>query len=316
MEQLTLDIHTHLVPAEALAAAAGVAWDGAARVLTVDGHKVGMKPLFAPEQLLAWLDENAIAAAWISAPPPLYRQHLAEAASAQWVAAVNEGLAGIAQRHPRLTALPHLPVEHPDLAADIARRSIEVGLRRFSMPAGGPGRMLSDLAYAPLWDALDAGAAFVLVHPGESIDARLEPFYLTNLLGNPYETTLAIAHLAFGGVIACHPNITFCFAHGGGAAPMLTGRFQQGFDTARPGVDKTLPPPREALRRLMADCVTHDADALRLVETVFGPDRIVFGSDWPFPMGLMQPHVQLAALRPEERERIFRTNPARLAGRA
>lgn len=318
MEQVVLDVHTHLVPAEALAAAAldGVTWDGAARVLTVDGHTVGMKSLFAPEQLLAWLDENAIAAAWISAPPPLYRQQLAEAASSRWVASVNEELAAIARRYPQLMALPHLPIEHPNLAADIAQRSIESGQRHFSMPAGGPGRTLSDTAYAPLWRALDAGATFVLVHPGESVDTRLEPFYLSNLLGNPYETALAIAHLAFGGVIARHPHITFCFAHGGGAAPMLAGRFQQGFDARRPGVDTSLPPPRVVLRHLMADCVTHDAGALDLAETIFGPEHVVFGSDWPFPMGLLQPHAQLAALRPEQRELIFQTNPARLTGRA
>src|SRR5262249_6819355 len=97
--------------------------------------------------------------------------------------------------------------------------------RRFSLPSGGPGRMLSDRRYAPLWQTLDAAAAFVLVHPGENDDPRLAPFYLTNLLSNPYETTVAIAHLVFGGVVARYPNITFCFAHGGGVAgrPLRAG---------------------------------------------------------------------------------------------
>ena len=316
MEPVKLDIHTHLVPVDGPGSDTidGVTWDAAATALIVDGHTVGLKSLFAPEALIAWLDANRIAAAWISAPPPLYRQHLPEETSARWVEYVNRGLAAIARRHGgRLTALPHLPVEHPGLAADVAARAIAAGQRCFSSPAGGPGRMLSDKVYDPLWRTLEAAAAFVLIHPGENADPRLTPFYLTNLLGNPYETTVAIAHLVLGGVVARYPNITFCFAHGGGTAAMLAGRFEQGFRTDRPGIDPALPTPRALMKRLMVDCITHDAVALRLAGTVFGADHVLFGSDWPFPMGLLQPHTQLDALAARERRRIFQDSFAPIA---
>ncbi|MBR0751297.1 amidohydrolase family protein [Bradyrhizobium jicamae] len=317
MTPIPLDIHTHQVPidVDALAELEGVSWDAAANALLVDGHKIGIRSLFQPDALIAWLDTSGIAKAWISAPPPLYRQQLAEQDAARWVQYVNQGLAAIARRHTgRLTALPHLPIEHPNLAADIAVREIADGGRRFSAPSGGPGCMLSDPRYDALWHALNGAGAFVLVHPGECDDARLQPFYLSNLLGNPYETTVAIAHLVFGGVTARYPDITFCFAHGGGAAAMLAGRFEQGFRTDRPGIDTALPSPRTALRNLTVDCVIHDSDALRLAQTVFGPDRILFGSDWPFPMGLMRPHEQLASLSKTERERILGANAARFSG--
>lgn len=313
VQQIALDIHAHQAPVDAavLAGLDGVVWDAAAAVLVVDGHKVGMKPLFSPLALIAWLDANQIAAAWISAPPPLYRQHLGEAEATRWVDYVNRGLVAIADGHAgRLTALPHLPIEHPNLAAAVAAQEIAAGRTRFSAPTGGPGRVLSDRAYEKLWRTLDEASAFVLFHPGENDDARLAPFYLSNLLGNPYETTVAIAHLVFGGVIDRNPQATFCFAHGGGAAAMLAGRFEQGFRTDRPGIDKTLASPQAALRRLMVDCVTHDSEALRLAETVFGRGHVVFGSDWPFPMGLMTPHAQVAALSPDQHERILRTNIA------
>jgi aminocarboxymuconate-semialdehyde decarboxylase len=313
LEPIALDIHTHLVPVDeaALAVIDGVTWDAASTALVVDGHKVGMKPLYAPEALIAWLDANAIGAAWFAAPPPLYRQHLSEDSSLRWVNYVNGGLADIARRFTgRLTALPHLPIEHPDVAAEVAAHAIATGQRRFSSPSGGPHCALSDKAYDPLWRALNGVSAFVLVHPGENDDPRLTPFYLTNLLGNPYETTIAIAHLIFGGVIARYPNITFCFAHGGGAAPILAGRFEQGFRTDRPGIDTSLPSPRSLLKRLIVDCVMHDVDALYLAEAVFGPSHILFGSDWPFPMGTMLPHEKLAALDPETRKRICQDNLA------
>src|SRR5262249_49332701 len=201
------------------------------------------------EALIAWLDANRIAAAWISAPPPLYRQHLPEETSARWVEYVNRGLAAIARRHGgRLTALPHLPVEHPGLAVDGAARAIAAGQRRFSSPAGGPGRMLSDKVYDPLWRTLEAAAAFVLIHPGENADPRLTPFYLTNLLGNPYETTVAIAHLVLGGVVARYPNITFCFAHGGGGAAALAGRVHEELPHQSPARLPPTPPPAALLK--------------------------------------------------------------------
>lgn len=316
MEPIKLDIHTHLVPVDetALAGLDGVSWDAAAGVMTVDGHMLGMKALYAPDKLIAWLDTNAIGGAWISAPPPLYRQHLSEVPAAAWCDYVNRGLAGIAQRHSsRLTALPHLPIEHPALAADIAARAIASGQRRFSAPSGGPGRMLSDAAYASLWRTLDEAGAFVLFHPGESDDARLTPFYLTNLLGNPYETTVAIAHIVFGGIAERYPGIKFCFAHGGGAAAMLAGRFERAFHTDRPGVDKTLEPPHAALQRLWVDCITHEPGALRQAANIFGENHVVFGSDWPFPMGLIEPHAQLAWLEGDARKRVVEDNLAALS---
>ncbi|WP_194482166.1 amidohydrolase family protein [Bradyrhizobium sp. CCBAU 53338] len=317
METIALDIHTHLIPVQdaAVVASEGVWWDAGSSSLTIDGHAVGVKRLFSPSALLEWLSSNRIGAAYVSAPPPLYRQHLAEEASAQWFARVHDGLVAQTQVDPsRLTALPHLPIEHPDLAVQIAGDAVRRGITRFSAPSGAPGRMLSEKAYESLWRVLNDGKAFVLIHPGEATDERLAPFYLGNLLGNPYETTVAIAHLVFGGIVARFPDITFCFAHAGGAAAMLAGRFQKGFETDRPGVDRSLPAPRSLLKRLAVDCIAHDREAFRLTQSIFGASRIVFGSDWPFPMGLLDPHAQLSELSPDDRAAIFQGNNAAVVG--
>ncbi len=315
-QRIALDVHAHLIPVEApLASVPGVSWDAASEKLVIDGHAIGIKALFHPEALIAWMDEQQVERAWISAPPPTYRPGLDAAQAAAWTQLLNDGLAAIAAAHPdRLAPLYHLPVAHPELAARIVRERAAAGEARFSMPTGQPGLMLSDASHAPLWQALDDVSAFVFLHPGEGCDGRLDPFYLHNLLGNPSETAVAAGHLVFAGVLERHPHITICLAHAGGTVPAVAGRWQRGFATGRPGVDTQVEAPAKALRRFCVDCIAHDDTLLDLAASVFGEERIVFGSDWPFPMGVIKPHEQLAGLSESRRRAIFCDNPAKLAG--
>ena len=310
--RIALDVHVHLAPivADRLARLDGAAWDATTMSLVLDGHAVGPKPLFRPAALIAWMDENGVEQAWVSIPPPLYRQNLPSAQARLWAEYVNVGLATIGDAHAdRLAPLYHLPLEHPDLACDVAAAWIGRGATRFAAAAGGPrGRVLSDDAYRGLWQTLDASASFLFLHPATCADGRLAVFYLENLLGNPHETAVAVAHLIFGGVCERYPRIRFCLAHGGGTTAMVAGRWQRGFATGRPGIDATRAPPDALLRRLTADCIVHDAAALVLASSVFGPDHIVFGSDWPFPMGLPTPQAQLADAPPELVQRILVAN--------
>jgi aminocarboxymuconate-semialdehyde decarboxylase len=315
-ERIALDVHAHLAPVfpDDLDSVEGVTWKAEAGVLSVDGHDVGMKPLFDPPALVAWMERNNVEHAWISIPPPLYRMHLQSNDARNWARYANRGLQRIADAHPeRLSPLPHLPLQDPQIAIDTAKEWIARGHRRFGAPSGGHGeQVLSDAAYQPLWRALNDAKAFVFFHPGECADGRLTAFYLSNLLGNPYETAVAIGHLTFGGVFERYSGITFCFAHGGGVLPMLAGRFERGFATARPGIDTKAASPRKAFRKVCVDCIVHDPDALTLAEKVFGETQIVFGSDWPFPMGVIEPHQQMAELDAARRKRIFCDNPERI----
>src|ERR1700722_18233908 len=130
MEKILLDVHAHLIPATeaGLAHFEGVVWDEPSCKFAVDGHPVGIRSLFRPLDLVEWMDLNRVERAWISVPPPVYRPQLDRSNAARWVAALNDGLSIIVAAHPsRLTPLFHLPVEHPELAADIATEKIERG---------------------------------------------------------------------------------------------------------------------------------------------------------------------------------------------
>ena len=314
-ERISLDVHAHLAPIflDALTKIKGVSWNAADRVLTVDGHEVGMKPLFDPEALVAWMEKNGVEMAWISIPPPLYRPELLNEDARDWVLYVNAGLQRISQNHPgHFSPLFHLPLQSPQLALEVAQHWIAKGHRRFGAPSGGCDLVLSDPAYAPLWQALDGAKAFVFFHPGECADGRLKAFYLSNLVGNPYESAVAMSHPVLGGVIERHPGIRFCFAHGGGALPILAGRLERGFDTKRPGIATGGKSPKELLRHICVDCIMHDEAALELAESVFSPSNVIFGSDWPFPMGVVEPHDQMKNIDQNRRQRIFCDNPDRL----
>ena len=296
---IDLDVHTHLAPIDAprLLALAGVRWEAAVQALTLDGHAVRIADLFHPQRLIAWMDKHAVRRAWVSIPPPLYRQSLGAADALGWCTYVNEELLKVTQASgERLQALYYLPLEHPALLPTLQGRYAVNAYAGVAVAAGGhPEIVMDDAKYEPLWRWLDEVGASVFVHPGTCCDTRLARHYLENLVGNPIETGVAAAHLVMAGVPGRFPRIRFVLAHAGGTFPMLCGRLQRGFETKRPGVDLGVELPLQAARRFWADGIAHHPAALNAARAVFGADHVMFGSDWPFPMG-MTPEESSATL--------------------
>lgn len=310
---ISLDVHAHLLPirAEALAAIDGVQWEAASRRLHVDGHAIGIASLFDPDALLSWMDAHRVSRAWVSVPPPAYRPQLSEAAALRWANYLNDGLREIAiAYHTRLQVLLHLPLEHPTAALAVlaSRASGDAAVAGYAASTTIGTGTLADAALDPVWAALDAQRAFLLLHPGECTDPRLGRFYLHNLLGNPHETAVAAAALVFGGVLDRHAALQVCLAHGGGTVPAVAGRWQRGFDTKRPGVNLDAQTPRAALGRFWVDCITHDAAALQCACATFGEHHVLFGSDWPFPMGITTAEQACRTLSEPTRHRVFSEN--------
>ena len=104
----------------------------------------------------------------------------------------------------------------------------------------------------------------------------------------PHETAIAMASMIFGGIFVRYPKLRVCFAHGGGCFPGLLGRLRKGFN-CRPDLCQTKCDidPAVFLKHCYIDSLVHDQDMLRYVVGKFGSDRIILGSDYPFPLGEM-----------------------------
>jgi aminocarboxymuconate-semialdehyde decarboxylase len=303
-----IDFHAHLASIAPVPQVAGVIEDEKGR-LSVDGDIIGMSGLYEPEALLEYMDRRCLDLAIVSPPPPLFRQQLELDAAAEWVGALNAGMIERIEPHGRLLPLAYLPLEHPQLAIhEQSRRRVDAKWVGFCASAGGGSVSLASADLIPLWEALDAGGDLLLLHPGTSPDARLNEFYLTNLLGNPIETAVAAAQLVFADVLSSYPRMRVLLVHCGGCVPDVVARWDRGVATQRPGLQALSESPSRAVRRFYVDCLAHEAGAVERAIDVFGEDKLVLGSDWPFPMGTDDPCGLIAHRGEAFVERVARVN--------
>jgi aminocarboxymuconate-semialdehyde decarboxylase len=208
--------------------------------------------------------------------------------TATFAAIHNDQVAAVVKDHPeRFRGLATLPLQAPErAAAELHRAMRSLGLGGAQIGTHVGARNLDDPSLEPVWAAAHELNAFILVHPYKvaAID-RLQSYYLKNLIGNPLETTIAVASLVFGGVVARYPGITFCFAHGGGFAPYQLGRFRHGWQV-RAEPKWSLPAGLDdSLGRLCYDTILHGAASLEFLVRSAGAARVLLGSDYPFDMG-------------------------------
>ena len=162
--------------------------------------------------------------------------------------------------------------------------------------------------------------ALMMVHPTQvaAMD-RLGKYYLNNLIGNPLDSTIAVASVVFGGVVERYPNIKWFFVHGGGMAPWQAGRFSHGWQVRpEPKVNLKDHGPEKAMATLYYDTILHAQPQLQALVSIIGPSRIVLGSDYPYDMGTLECARQVQALNiaAADKQKILTDIPLKLVGAA
>jgi aminocarboxymuconate-semialdehyde decarboxylase len=233
---------------------------------------------------------------------------------------VNDGLAAmVATDRERFAGMGTVPLQDTPLAVRELERCIDaLGFCGIEIGSHVAGIDLGDPRFAPFFAAAEARKVMLFLHPlGFTHGERLREYHLNNVIGNPLESTLAVSHLIFGGVLERHPELRLCVAHGGGYLPMYAGRMDHAY-RARADCRRHAPrAPSEYLARLYFDSVVYDVEQLAYLIARYGSDHVLVGTDYPFDMGEPNPLELLAAvpnLDPAQRAAIAGGNALRLLG--
>jgi aminocarboxymuconate-semialdehyde decarboxylase len=243
----------------------------------------------------------------LSPPPFMSFTEIAGPEAAKLVREQNEAIAEVVRQYPdSFRGLGVAPLQDAQSAVtEIAYLMDTLKLTGVEILTQIAGKNLDTPDLEPVWQTLDARHAVVLIHPLDVLGAeRLTRYYLRNLLGNPVETAVALACLAFSGVLERFPHIRFIAAHGGGVAPFVIGRWEHAAQV-RPELAHLSASPLTLLRHAYVDSLVHGAPELRYLIEILGANRIVLGSDTPFDMGTRDPAALFGAALPDELRRTI-----------
>lgn len=302
------DIHSHVIPTRFINALEQSPGEFMARVDPGTTRRVVHEqgyayPLFDefhdPQAKLESMDRKGIDVSVISPAPPTF-YYWADVELALKVAAlVNDGVADMVAAMPaRLRGMATIPMQHPDAAiAEMERVVREYGFKAIEIGTSIEGAQLAEGRFRPVLRRAQDLGLFVFAHP-YYVGAKngLEDYYLTNLIGNPLDTTVMVANLMYGGVLDELPDLRICLAHGGGFTPYQLGRLVHGHKI-RPETHKTTrTSPRDLIRRFYFDSLVFEPRALRYLIDLVGADRICIGTDAPFDMGDDHPDRTVASI--------------------
>ena len=224
----------------------------------------------------------------------------------------NDGVAEFCMRKPdRFLGLGGVTLQEPDLAVqELDYVMSELRLKGVQILTNVDGRELSDPLYRPFFARAEQLGALIMLHPnGFTQGERFTHFYFNNVIGNPLETTLALHNLIFSGTLARFPDLKLLAVHGGGYLPAYSGRIDHAWGARRDSHGDLPLPPTTYLRQVYLDTVVFTYHQLAYLLEVFGPDRILMGTDYPFDMAEFNPIGHIAGVNGMDEDTL-----AQLAG--
>ena len=232
------------------------------------------------------MDDEGVVAQVISPIPVTFSYALPSAGVAELARVQNEWIGGLVRSHTdRFIGLGTVPLQDPEGAAEcVAEAVLDLGLRGVEIGTNVNGQSLDDPALDEFYAACEETNAVLFVHPWQVLgEDRLSKHGLYYSVGMPAETASAAASLILSGVLDRHPSLRVVLAHGGGSLLSLLPRIDRCVKLL-PGLEPPTLPLRDYVRRFWYDTLVYDAATVRsMVETV-GADRIMVGSDYPFPI--------------------------------
>jgi len=277
-------------------------WDPAVRLEAMDRHGVEVQIMCATPVLFAYQR------------PALQALECARIFN-------DAALAMCAAAPRRLKSLCQVPLQDTDLACRELSRAMADGHLGVQIGNHVGTRELNDEGIITFLQHCAAEGAAVFVHPWDMMaQERMPRYMLPWLVAMPAETQLSILWLILSGSFERLPrSLKLCFAHGGGSFPYLIGRVDNAWrnrDIVREDCPRL---PSSYVDRFHVDAAVFSADALSLLVRVMGEDRVMLGSDYPYPLGEQQVGGLIRAhqgLGVRTREKLVHGNAARFFGLA
>lgn len=260
-----------------------------------------------------WLDENGIDLQLVGGWLDIFGYQLRGDEGAEWAETLTRAIVETIADDPRQLALGTLPLQDPQRAADALRQQRADGLPGVMIATRAGTTDLDDPSLTPFWEAADETEALVFLHPGfGGASDRYHDFGLVNGLARLEDTTVSLARLLYAGVPARYHRAKLLVAHAGAALPYVLGRLMRNH-AMNPD---TTADPLESFQQLYFDSVIFDAPSLRFLVDKVGADRVLLGSDYPFPIGDLAPRsvIEEARFSAVERALIDGGNARRLIG--
>jgi aminocarboxymuconate-semialdehyde decarboxylase len=296
---MIIDCHAHLVPSDLLTAVRNDAVrfpnvrqieDGGSVAFAFAGGKPTRpvsKPLSDIPARLAWMSKQGIDRQVVGGWVDMFGYELPGVEAEAWTRLANECLLAATKSEPHFVPLATVPLGDGARAASVLKAA---------MAAGFPGAMIgtlprgigSTLDHAdldPFWQAADETGAIIHIHPSfDAGEVRVNDFGLANGLGRITDAAVAVARLICAGHVTKYKNAKIFVPMGAAALPFVLGRLKRNAQIT-PGLGD----PGEGLAHIYTDTILHDTRVLKFVVEIMGTDRLMMGSDMPFPIGDTEP---------------------------
>ena len=271
-------------------------------------------------QRLKDMDRMGIDVQALSTSPSQYYYRLEPELCRETSRVINDNLASIVAGNPdRFVALGTLPMQEPELALrelDYCIKSL--GFRGIEIGTNVRRAELSDPKFEKLWAKCEALGALIFLHPSGFTDtSRLKEHFLTNVIGNPLDTTYALSHIVFGGVLERYPKLKLVAAHGGGYLGAYPARMDHAYRVRPECHDHIKRPPSFYMKKVYYDTMVFSEQQLAHLVDLWGAGHVVIGTDYPYDMGYYKPVdfvERTRALTRAQKDAIIGGNAAKLLG--
>lgn len=301
---LKIDVHTHILPRDIPRWKEKFGYGGfitldhhkpcCARMIKDDGHffREIEDNCWSAERRIEECDAFGMNVQVLSTVPVMFSYWTKPADGAEISAFLNDGIAETVAKFPkRFIGLGTVPLQDTKLAIKELERCKKIGLVGVQIGSNVNQLNLGEPQFFDVFKACEELSMAVFVHPWEMMGEReMQKYWLPWLVGMPAETSRAICSLIFSGVLEKCRSLRICFAHGGGSFPFTLGRIEHGFEV-RPDLTAIDNPtnPREYLGKFWLDSLVHDPIMLEYLVKLIGADKIALGTDYPFPLGELEP---------------------------